>query len=59
MKEFKAVMVSIWIIILVVGFVMTLANLIQLESMYWLRIGVLLILVGLPTIYLLIKDLNS
>lgn len=59
MKEFKAVMVTVWVIILIVGFVMTLANLIQLESMYWLRIGVLLILVGLPTIYLLIKDLNS
>ena len=45
--------------IIVAGFCLTLANLIAMESIYWLRVGILLLAVGIPTIFAMIDGYDN
>jgi hypothetical protein len=59
MKGLYQTVISIWVILIVAGFCLTLTNLIVMESIYWLRVGILLLAVGIPTIFALMDGYDN
>ena len=59
MKDLMAIMIVVWAVLLVVGFALTLTNLIELASINWLRGGIALLVVGIPTLFSLIDGFKN